>query len=84
MCKQANNIRADVATDTICAQAMDHMSDQKSRIPDEYELQKNLFHWYLTISSEGTVRMTAWNFGEDTFRYDENAPEATVTWFANL
>ncbi|KAK3732665.1 hypothetical protein RRG08_009346 [Elysia crispata] len=81
---QANNIRADVATDTICAQAMDHMSDQKSRIPDEYELQKNLFHWYLTISSEGTVRMTAWNFGEDTFRYDENAPEATVTWFANL
>ncbi|RUS71379.1 hypothetical protein EGW08_020862 [Elysia chlorotica] len=75
---------ADIATDTIYAQALDHMSDQKSRIPDEYELQKYLFHWYLTISSEGTVRMTAWNFGEDTFRYDENAPEATVTWFANL
>ncbi|GFN96564.1 hypothetical protein PoB_002307000 [Plakobranchus ocellatus] len=81
---QANNIRADIATDTIYAQAMDHMSDQKSRVSEEYELQKSLFHWYLTISSEGPVRMTAWNFGIDTLRYDENAPEARVTWFANL
>lgn len=81
---QANNVRADLLTDSVYAQAMDHVSDMKSRVPDEYELQKSIFNWYLLVSSDGPVRMTAWMYGSDTFRYDSGAPEATVTWFANF
>ncbi|XP_059176486.1 uncharacterized protein LOC131956098 [Physella acuta] len=81
---QANNIRADLLSETVYAQALDHVSDKKARTPDEYELQLQLFSWYLVISSRGQVRMSAWMYGTDSFRYDEGAPEATVTWFANL
>ncbi|BFZ07244.1 hypothetical protein BsWGS_10283 [Bradybaena similaris] len=81
---QANNIRNDMLTDTIYAQALDHVSDMKSKVLKEYELQKSIFNWYLQVSSKGHVRMTAFNFGTDVFRYDDGAKEAIVTWFANL
>ncbi|XP_005099071.2 uncharacterized protein LOC101853557 [Aplysia californica] len=81
---QANNLRLDMLTNTIYAQAMDHMSDKKSSVPGEYEFQRSLFRWYLLISSEGPVRMTAWNYGSDTFKYDESALQVEVTWYANV
>lgn len=81
---QANNVREDMLTGIIYAQALDHVSDMKSRVPKEYELQKSIFNWYLLLSSSGDVRMTAFNFGADVFRYDDGAKEAAVTWFTNL
>jgi len=80
----ADNLRVDLATDTIFAQAMDHLSDKKSTQPGEYEFQRNLFQWYLLISSQGPVRMSAWMYGSREFKYDESSPEAEVTWFANM
>jgi len=71
-------------SDTVYAQAMDHLSDKKSSQPGEYEFQRHMFRWYLLISSLGPVRMSAWNYGTNEFKYDEGAPEAEVTWFANM
>ncbi|KAK6999763.1 hypothetical protein BgiMline_009435, partial [Biomphalaria glabrata] len=81
---QANNIRVDLLTETIYAQALDHLSDVKSKVPYEYELQKSIYYWYLLLSSKGSLRMTAWMYGTDDFRYEEIADEATITWFANF
>ena len=70
----------------VYAQALHHVSDMKAKnlVPDEYELQPSAFHWYLMISSEGDVRMSAWYVGKDERQYDERAPSANVTWFANF
>jgi len=80
----ADNLRVDLMSDTVYAQAMDHLSDKKSSQPGEYEFQRHMFRWYLLISSLGPVRMSAWNYGTNEFKYDEGAPEAEVTWFANM
>ncbi|XP_076442706.1 uncharacterized protein LOC143281385 [Babylonia areolata] len=79
---EADNVRADPDLNVVYAQAMNHISDKKALQPDEYELQTNAFHWYLMISSEGTVRMSAWYVGKDDRLYDERAPSANITWFA--
>ncbi|XP_070181076.1 uncharacterized protein [Littorina saxatilis] len=81
---EPENVRIDEDMNIVYAQAMNHVSDKKSVTPDEYELQTSAFYWYLMISSEGDVRMSAWYVGKDERQYDERAPSANITWFANF
>ncbi|KAL8615531.1 hypothetical protein ACOMHN_028194 [Nucella lapillus] len=80
---EADNIRVDKEMYTVYAQATNHISDKKAATADEYELQRQAFHWYLLISSEGTVRMSAWYVGMDQLLYNKGAPAADITWLAN-
>nr|KAG5688527.1 hypothetical protein BaRGS_031311 [Batillaria attramentaria] len=81
---EPENIRVDELNDVVYAQALNHLSDEKSQVPGEYEVQNKAFFWYLMISSEGTVRMSGWFVGKDEQLYDERAPSANITWFANF
>ena len=81
----ADNVRVDEATNTVYAQCLRHISDQKDQTSsnNEYEIQKSPFHWFLMISSEGVMAMSAWRTQSRTQLYDDVAPEANITWFAS-
>ena len=81
----ADNVRVDEATSTVYAQCLRHVSDQKDQTSsnNEYEIQKSPFHWFLMISSEGVMAMSAWKTQSRTQLYDDVAPEANITWFAS-
>ena len=79
---EPENVRIDEIENIVYAQAMKHVSDMKTAVPDEYQLQTNAFYWYLMISSDGIVRMSAWYVGKDLRKYDERAPSANITWYA--
>lgn len=82
---EPDNIRVDEVKGVVYAQAMSHVSDQKAATSAaEYELQPKAFHWYLMISSDGDVQMSAWFVGKNERLYDERAPFANITWFANF
>ncbi|XP_025105961.1 uncharacterized protein LOC112571284 [Pomacea canaliculata] len=81
---EPDSLRVDDPSGVVFAQALQHVSDKKTNKPEEYELQPSAFYWYLMISSLGDVRMTAWYVGKNQRLYDERAPSANVTWFANF
>lgn len=81
---EPDSLRVDDPSGVVFAQALQHVSDKKTSKPEEYELQPSAFYWYLMISSLGDVRMTAWYVGKNQRLYDERAPSANVTWFANF
>ncbi|KAK7104422.1 uncharacterized protein [Littorina saxatilis] len=80
-----DNVRVDDATQTVYAQCLRHISDQRDTTTEsEYEIQKNPFHWFLMISSDGVMAMSAWKTQARTRLYDSVAPEANITWFASF
>ena len=81
----ADNVRVDEVNQIVYAQCLRHISDQKDQAStnNEYEIQMNPFHWFLMISSEGVMAMSAWKTQSRTQLYDDVAPEANITWFAS-
>ncbi|KAK7469638.1 hypothetical protein BaRGS_00036367 [Batillaria attramentaria] len=78
----ADNVRIDAVTDIVYAQCLRHISDKKTA-NGEYEVQNVPFHWFLMISSEGVMTMSAWKIQQRVQLYDSVAPEANITWFAS-
>lgn len=79
----ADNIRVDLENSAVYAQCLRHISDKRADISNEYDLQNKPFHWFLMISSEGIMAMSAWRVDSRTQLYDSVAPEANITWFAS-
>lgn len=85
----ADNVRVDESDEqlgpVVYAQCLRQISDKKDTIkPGEYEIQSEPFHWFLMISSEGAMTMSAWKTSSRVQFYDDVAPEANITWFASL
>ncbi|XP_076464702.1 uncharacterized protein LOC143296564 [Babylonia areolata] len=81
----ADNVRLDDSSEIVYAQCLRHVSDKKDPINEgEYEIQElNPFHWFLMISSDGVMAMSAWRTQARTQMYDQVAPEVNMTWFAS-
>ncbi|KAL8615646.1 hypothetical protein ACOMHN_034796 [Nucella lapillus] len=79
---EPDNVRIDETNNIVYAQALNHISDKKTREPGEYELQPKAFHWYLMIGSDGSVLMSAWYVGKNERLYDKRAPAPDITWWA--
>ncbi|XP_059162535.1 uncharacterized protein LOC131945916 [Physella acuta] len=81
---EADNIRINIYTNEIYAQALKHVSDQKVQTVDEYILQSDLFRWSLMVSSGGVVAMNARKLSTRQHLYDAVSPATNVTWFVNI
>ncbi|XP_076442902.1 uncharacterized protein LOC143281559 [Babylonia areolata] len=80
----ADNVRYDADRHTVFAQCLRHVSDKRDQVnTNEYEIQARPFHWFLMISSDGVMAMSAWKLQDRTQLYDTVAPEANITWFAS-
>ncbi|KAK6999073.1 disintegrin and metalloproteinase domain-containing protein 10 [Biomphalaria glabrata] len=80
---EADNVRYNIAEQQIFAQALKHVSDQRSPGVDEYTLQSNVFRWSLMVSSNGVVAMNARHLSSRNHLYDAISPATNVTWFIN-
>ncbi|KAL8615533.1 hypothetical protein ACOMHN_028196 [Nucella lapillus] len=80
----ADNVRYDQERNTVYAQCLRHISDKRDQVhQNEYLIQPRPFHWFLMISSDGVMAMSAWKTEERTQLYDSISPEADITWFAS-
>ncbi|KAL8615648.1 hypothetical protein ACOMHN_034798 [Nucella lapillus] len=82
----ADNVRLDRATGTVYAQCLRHVSDKKDPSREgEYEIQEySPFYWFLMISSDGFMTMSAWKTQSRTPQYSNKmAPQVNVTWYAS-
>jgi hypothetical protein len=68
----------------VYAQCLRQISDRKDTAnTGEYEIQNDPFHWFLMVSSEGALTMSAWRLFARQQLYDDIAPEANITWYAS-